>query len=229
MANNDLRRQADELEKRLEEGRPDRHQARLATVGRLMTTGRLPVTKSMITYTRERLEEQVAERAQQDLKLFDNDVLEHQGYRCRDQDGALIGPGSWPQGAPPRLGSALSWEGASAGRGGDWGSGGSSAPVSRSEARRQVRVSREYAAWSAGMREYRLWQESQEGRAWVFGQFFGEAVISSAEHRAIVQQEVSKEGKADQIELWSDEDLRADYTADELGEGGRKDPCRAGR
>ena len=45
--------------------------------------------KSMIDYAQQR----------QHLALLD-DVLEEQGYHYREEDGRLVGPRSWPWGAP---------------------------------------------------------------------------------------------------------------------------------
>ena len=152
-------------------------------------------------------------------QLFDLEVLEQHGYTF--DNGKVIGPPSWPRGAPPRLGSALhpsSAEsgGASAGSGSSGGGGGS---ISRVEARRQVRVSRAYADWSDAIRKLKVWTVAQERRTWMLGRFFAGGVIKSANLREVVRQAVAEGRKPAEIELWSEDDVKADYTPEELGEG----------
>lgn len=213
MVNDDLRKAADELEARLEAGRPGRRAARERTVGRLITSGRLPFPEESLRYVRGTFEKEVDVE-----QLFDLAVLEQHGYKFKD--GLVIGPPSWPRGAPPRLGSALEVSspatGAAAGSGSSGGSGGT---ISRAEARHQVLVSREYAAWSDAIRELEVWKAAQARRAWMLGRFFAGSIIKAADLRELVRQKVAENGNQEEIELWSEADLRADYTPQELGEG----------
>ena len=151
--------------------------------------------------------------------LWDLEVLEQHDWTVNDGD--MVGPSLWPGGAPPRLGSALGASSpessvASAGS----GSAGGGGSVSRAEARRQVAVSRAYAEWMNEMRQYETWQAAQKRRAWMLGQSYAGRVIKRAELRELVRQEVAKDGDEAEIELWSEDDMRADYTPAELGEGG---------
>ena len=50
------------------------------------------------------------------------------------------------------------------------------------------------------------------------GSFAGD-VIKNANLRKLVRKKVAENGDEAEIELWSDEDLRADYTPEELSEG----------
>ena len=217
MANDDLRKEADELEARLKAGRPGRRRAREQTVGRLLTSGRLTFPVGELPAIRQ------AFAKEPDVKeVFDLEVLEQHGYTFDDgDDGKVVtGPPSWPRGAPPRLGSALVVSAAeSGGAPAGSGSSGGGGSVSRAEARRQVHVSRAYADWSDAIRSLEVWKLAQKRRSWMLGRFFAGDVIKNANLRKLVRKKVAENGDEAEIELWSDEDLRADYTPEELSEG----------
>ena len=151
-------------------------------------------------------------------QLFDLEVLKQHGYTL---DGkSVTGPTSWPREAPPRLRRALEASSAeSGGASAESGSTGNSDTISRAEARRQVEVSRAFADWSDAIRKLEVWTLAQERRTWMLGRFFAAGVIESAKLRAAVRQAVAEGGDKAEIELWSADDVRADYTPDELGEG----------
>ena len=210
--NDDLRQLADELAEKLRADRPRRRSARELTIGRLITSGRLRIAAASLPMIAAKYD------AKPRLKrMLDREVLEEQGYTI---DGDyLVGPSSWPRGAPPRFGGVL--EAPSAKAGGDTAGQGSSGggTVSRADIRRQVVVSREYAEWSEGLRDHETWVNAQECRTWVFGEYFAAKVLGNSKLVGLVRQEVAQDGDPEEIELWTDADLRGDYTAAELGEG----------
>ena len=145
--------------------------------------------------------------------LFDYDVLIAHGYR---RDGKrVIGPPSWPGGSPPRLGAQSSESSkASAGSAGSSGGGGTISPA---EARRQIDVASTYEDWEAEVRREDFWDLCQERRAWMLGEVLADGVIASARHREVVRRLVAKDEA--EVALWSEVDIRADYSPAEVGEG----------
>ena len=143
--------------------------------------------------------------------LLSLDLLRLHGWRF--DDGRLVGPSSWPGGDPGEAPTTLDngEEGASPGRGGG--------TISRSEARREIRATRDYEDWAMEMRRMDLWKAAQERRALLMGRFFLGRVLAQPESVKSVRQMVAQGGDAAEIELWSEEDLRDDYGAAELGEG----------
>ena len=213
MANDDLRKLADELEARLEAGRPGRREARERTVGRLATSGGLKFRKSELDNVRRMF------REEPDVQVLDWEVLLEHGYT--DRDGIVTGPGSWPGGgaAGAVRGRGRNVGGAPEAPAAGSGSSGGSGSISRAEARRQVAVSRTHADWWDVIRGREVWTRAQERRTWMLGLFFAPGVLKSEELRAVVRRNVEAAGDAPEIELWSEDDLRADYTPIELGEG----------
>ena len=214
MANADLRKEADDLEARLEAGRPGRREARERTVGQLLTSGQMTFPVGELDDVQEMFAEESDVR-----QLFDLEVLEQHGYRF--YKGTVIGPPSWPRGAPPRLGSALQLSSAESGwaSAGSGSSGGGGGSISRAEGRRQVLVSRAYVDWSDAICKLKVCTVAQERRTWMLGRFFAGGVIKSANLRKRLRQAVAEGRNPSEIELWSEDDVRADYTPEELGEG----------
>ena len=102
------------------------------------------------------------------------------------------------------------------------GGGGASPPsppikLSPSEAQREIRVTREYAAWSDGLREYDQWVADQECRARVLGRFTSGWRSGTRRCGNGSESEVKQDGNAGEIALWEDAELRVDYSAAELG------------
>ena len=215
MKNDDLRKQADELEARLTAGRDGRHAARLSTVGRLFTSGLLWLATADVVYVRNAYEAAGDEWAS-DAMLLSNEVLEAHGYRVkgageREDEGEceqMTGPTCWPGGAPPRLGSALEIGPSASAT--PAGGGGPPAPISRLEAWRQVGVCRKYADWHDAITEHDIWQESQLRRAWMIGNGIGPMVIADFQMRALVQRLVELDESDG--ELWIDPQMTADYS-----------------
>ena len=176
------------------------------------------VSMKFIESVRVKLQDEKNEKSRHDLARFDPDVMAEQGYS--EQDGMMVAPRSCPQGAPPRFGSGLPKRG----RDGvlQVGGGGASPPsppikLSPSEAQREIRVTREYAAWSDGLREYDQWVADQECRARVIGRFTSWLALGDPEMRKRIRDEVKQDGNAGEIALWEDAELRVDYSAAELG------------
>ena len=207
MSPDDLRRVADDLEERLKNGQPGRHQARAMTVGHLVVSGKLPISTRDLARVR-RASAQEPDGAQ----LLSQDLLDLHGYKV--DDGQLIGPSSWPGGAPGEA-PAQHDEGASPGAVGESGGG----TISRDEARRQIGVAQDYADWAAEVRRFDVWTQAQERRALLFGRAFAGPLIARPNMREWIRSVVAKGGDEAEIELWSDADLRADYNPADLGEG----------
>ena len=53
----------------------------------------------------------------------------------------------------------------------------------------------------------------------MLGEFFGRDVISTPRVLELLRREVEKGGDTAEIELWSDGDMKGDYTPSELGTG----------
>lgn len=210
MAHEDLRSLADRVEKRLDAGRPDRHRARQRWFGELCTTGRYALPARVVRALRDELRRAGQD---QDAGLFEPDVLGTHHYSVT-ADGDLVGPGSWPR-AAPRLEAVLAIEraesgGKSAANGGSDGDG--SSTISRAEARRQVSVSREYAAWSDAVRAKDVWERSQARRATVIADVFTADLFHSP-IGAKLRKLAAEDPDPGVRELWSPAELARDYPA----------------
>ena len=218
-----LREEAEAIKRQLEEGKPARHQARVRALGGLLVSGRFAVPLRTVNELRRSFEAK-GEKFALMAQVFGLAAMEQQGWRADPKDGdRLVGPGSHPAGAPPRLGTALPAAADEPSPSGGGGGGSSGGPVSRAEARRQIAVREEHARWSEGLREHEEWRRWQALRARGLGEYFVSRVLASAASRREVHECVRETGDAGEIELWSDEDLRADYSPDELGEDGKGD------
>ena len=198
MANDDLRVRAATLEKRIEAGRPGRHRARQYALGTLVTTGLLALPFEVL----EVLQQWV--KGDQGARLLSSGMLEQQGYEViRDDDGAfLCGPKGYPEGPTPQPGSMLPVEDDSAAATGTGG------PGSLSGARRQVMVSCAYADWAAFVRRRDVWDQYQEQRAWVLGELLLVGYVRGPRQKV---QRLLRDGDPVEAELWSDDELQADY------------------
>lgn len=214
-----LREEAEAIQRQLEEGKPARHRARMRTVGRLIVSGRFTIRLDAVGRLRRQLEEAGEDLAAQVLGLA---AMEQQGWV---QKGELLsGPKTYPGGgAPPRLGTALPAAADEPSPSGGGGGGSSGGPVSRAEARRQIAVRDEYAVWSEGLRRHEEWQRCQALRARSLGEEFLSGLLRIVGRRRQVQEAVRETGEDGEVELWSDEDLRADYSPAELGEDSKGD------
>lgn len=209
MSPDELRRAADALEQRLKAGRPGRHTARAMTVGRLVASGKAPISMAELESVR-----QASVKEPDSVELLSLDGLEWAGYKR--VDGKLVGPSTWPGEAP---GDAPLPEGDEASAGaGESGSGGGGA-MSLSEARRHVEVARDYADWLADTRRLDMWNVLQERRALLFGRALLRSFLGNPKYVAWVRERVKEGGKEAEIELWAAKVLRSDYTAVDLGEG----------
>ena len=85
------------------------------------------------------------------------------------------------------------------------------------EARRQIDVASTYEDWEAEVRREDFWDLCQERRAWMLGEVLADGVIASARHREVVRRLVAKDEA--EVALWSEVDIRADYSPAEVGEG----------
>ena len=216
VANDDLRAIADRLEAELMAGRPDRHRARQLWFGRLVTSGRWPLTVQEVATLRKELAEQ---KRDADAELLSADQLAAHRYTVEELgvevEGKpvpyLIGPGSWCRTAS-LLESVIRIEQASSpSQGGS--SGGSSGAVSRAEARRQISVSRDYAAWSEAIQERPIWDRAQARRAWLFGERFLDGTLNFPDPklRAHLKELAAADPDPAVRELWRDVELAADY------------------
>ena len=205
----DLLRMAESLEERLKEGRPGRHDARAMTIGRMVVSGKLPIlTRDLVCVRTASAREPDAER------LLSQTRLDIDGYKV--DGGMLTGPSSWPGEAPGEAPApAQHDEGASPGAVGESGGG----TISRAEVRRQIGITKDYATWAAEVRRFDIWTQAQERRALLFGRALVRARLARPDKREWIRSVVAEGGDEAEIELWSDEDLRADYTLAELGEG----------
>ena len=203
----DLRRNAAALEKRIEEGKPGRILARRMTVGRSITSGAVPVPVETLVITRT-----TSAKHADSEQLLSVDMLQQHGYQLIDNQ--LIGPSSWPGGAP---GDAPAWhdDGASPGAAGESGGG----SISLGEAHRQIKVSRDYADWAAEVRREDIWSLAQERRSLFFGVVLLDVWLSEASSREWVRGKVEQGRDAVEIELWSEKELRRDHSPAALGEG----------
>ena len=92
--------------------------------------------------------------------------------------------------------------------------------VSRSDARRRIQLTRDYANWRTEIRGFDIWTACQERRAWLFGRVVVMDHLEQVEKREEIRRRVAEGGDAEAIELWSEDDIRADYTPQQLGAGG---------
>lgn len=93
-------------------------------------------------------------------------------------------------------------------------------PIRAGEARHRIAQVAAWENWAAEMRRADIWTQAQERRALLFGRFFLADVLSQPPWRKWVRDDLAKRGRAAEIELWSEANVRADYTPRELGEGG---------
>ena len=147
-------------------------------------------------------------------QLLNRDLLELHHWRF---DGKyVIPPSKWPGDAP--LEAPGPDDGAEASS--DGGGGGT---ISRRDARREIRAVWDYEDWAAEMRQYDIWTQAQERRKLFLGRAVLPNVLKSPESIETMRRIAAKGGDAAEIELWSDEDLRADYTPAPVGlEGASK-------
>ena len=201
------------LEAKLEAGLLDSRDARGQTVGRLIVSGRLPVQMKYVSQV------QAAFKGEPDAQVLDLDVSRIHGWKS---DGKLlVGPQSWPgedvdQVTLDELLASPSSSASSASSGGQESGG----AISRGEARRQVRAAREWVDWAAQVRQRDIWTQAQERRAWMFGQVLVTVVMRAAGKRDLIRRRVAEDGDAAEIKLWSEDEIKADYTPAELGESG---------
>ena len=199
---------AESLEERLKEGRPGRHDARAMTIGRMFVSGKLPMSTRNLEHVRVSAREPDAEL------LLSQTRLDVDGYKF--DGGMLTGPSSWPGEAPGEAPApAQHDEGASPGAVGESDGG----TISRAEARRQIGITKDYATWAAEVRRVDIWTQAQERRALLFGRAFVRAMLARPDKRELIRSVVEEGGDAAEVDLWSDEDLSADYTVAELGKG----------
>ena len=83
------------------------------------------------------------------------------------------------------------------------------ARVTPAEARHEIHVTREYMAWSDGLRVFAQWNDDQECRARVFGKVGFTSVLKSPSKRRKVRKAVAED----------EDELRVDHTVAELGGG----------
>ena len=81
-------------------------------------------------------------------------------------------------------------------------------------------MTRNYADWRTQIRGFDVWTASQERRAWLFGRVVVMGQLAQPDARKSIRRRVAEGGDADEIEIWSEDDLRADYTPQQLGAGG---------
>ena len=215
----DLRRMADDLEAQLAAGRPARHDARARTVGRLVVSGRITeLHVSRIEEARKAAaQDPDPQTARSNLQVLDLELLRIQGYTFKD--GTFTGPSSPPGGDPGA--APEQHDAASPGAAGGGGGGGT---ITRSEARRRVQMVRNMIRddeeWRAAVRVFDVWTQCQEQRALLLGPVVLPYVLERPKLLGFVRREVADGGDAAEVELWSEDDIHADYTAAELGEGG---------
>ena len=219
MADDDLRSLADDLEAQIRAGQPDRHAARTMIVGRLVASGKLSLhVQDMQAARKKANQEPDAKKRKSDAKILDRENLVLHGYRFKG--GEITAPSSAPGGDPgeaPEQHQGVSPSPGAAGESGSGGGGGGT--VSRSDARRRIQLTRDYANWRTEIRGFDIWTACQERRAWLFG---GVVVMDHLEQpgrREEVRRRVAESGDAEAIALWSEDDIRADYTPQQLGEG----------
>ena len=218
MWDDDLR-SADDLEAQIRAGQPDRHAARTRIVGRLVASGKLSLhVQDMQAARKKANQEPDAKKRKSDAKILDRENLVLHGYRFKG--GEITGPSSAPGGDPgeaPEQHEGVSPSPGAAGESGSGGGGGGT--VSRSDARRRIQLTRDYADWRTQIRGFDIWTACQERRAWLFGGVVVMAHLEQPGRREEVRRRVAEGGDAEEIELWSEDDIRADYSAQQLGEG----------
>ena len=178
--------------------------------GRLVTSGQWTLPVTTLEHMQAMIDELDLEFVEpDDVGLLAPDLLAAQGYTVvRNDEGYeyIVGPTSWPRGAPPRLGSVLRLEQATSGAAVPQGSSSESLP--RAEARRQVAVSREYAAWSAAVGARDVWNRAQARRAYLIGELM---IYDGATGTRAVLARAAQDRDPAVRELWSTAELAADY------------------
>ena len=86
--------------------------------------------------------------------------------------------------------------------------------------RRRIQLTRDYADWRTQIRGFDIWTACQERRALLFGRVVAMDHLGQLEKREEIRSRVAEGGDAEAIELWSEDDIRADYTPQQLGAGG---------
>ena len=200
---------ADDLEAQIKAGRAWRHDARAMTAGYMLTSGKWRCHVDLLE-----LAVTVSDHEPDVHQLLNRDLLELHHWRF---DGKyVIPPSKWPGDAP--LEAPGPDDGAEASS--DGGGGGT---ISRRDARREIRAVWDYEDWAAEMRQYDIWTQAQERRKLFLGRAVLPNVLKSPESIETMRRIAAKGGDAAEIELWSDEDLRADYTPAPVGlEGASK-------
>ena len=220
MADDDLLSIADDLEAQIRAGQPVRHAARKIIVGRLIVSGKLTLHVKTLQDARKKVEhEPDAKIRESDAKILDREHLIVQGYVFKDDE--ITVPSSAPGGDPgeaPEQHEGVSPSFGAAGESGSGGGGGGT--VSRGEARRRVQLTRIYADWRTQIRGFDIWTACQERRGWLFGRVVVMSWLEKPDWRAVVRDIVAEGGDADEIALWSEDDILADYTPQQLGAGG---------
>ena len=79
---------------------------------------------------------------------------------------------------------------------------------------------RDDADWRAAVRGFDVWTRCQEHRAVLLGQVVLPHVLARPDLLGFVRRAVAEGGDEAEIALWSEDDIRADYSAEELGAGG---------
>ena len=101
--------------------------------------------------------------------------------------------------------------------GSETSAGGGGGTVSRSAARREIKAIRTWTEWAAEVRSKDLWEWAQNRRALFIGRFVLPSYLRDPGLLANTRRRVAESGNEVHVELWSDEDLEADYTPAELG------------
>ena len=220
VGDDDLRRMADDLEAQINAGQPGRYVLRMLTVGSLVVSGKLQLHVTVLEKAREAAAQDSDKKtAKSDLALLDRELLRLHEYRFNGDQ--LTGPSSPPGGdpgdAPEPQDEGASPSPGAAGESGSGGGGGGT--VSRSAARREIKRARDYADWRAQVRGFDVWTQCQARRAWLFGRVHVSDVLSQPAKRERVRRRVDEGGDADEIALWSEDDVCSDYTPKELGAG----------
>ena len=189
--------------------------------GRLIVSGKLTLHVKTLQNARKKADQEPdAKLRESDAKILNRGHLTLHGYQFKD--GLITGPSSAPGGdpgeAPEQHDEGVSPSPGAAGESGSGGGGGGT--VSRSDARRRIQLTRDYADWRTEIRGFDIWTECQERRAWLFGRVVVMVWLAQPDSRTVVRDKVAEGGDAEEIALWSEDDIRADYTPQAVGGGG---------